>query len=245
MPGRYWGTPGGRERVAARRVCLVARRLRACLQLVARQHAAVPAGLQPACHPARWQRRPAADVWRPVLRGARHPRLGQAAGRPHHQPLGHLEDSRRRIAGREQRSRDSRDATDRSGAGAVSQPRRTGGCLRVGYGRAHESLDHSNRRFRYTPHHVRERCVRRCWPAGLVAAWRSDRLRPIARRHGGAVGHPARWPGTAARRTWMGAGLVRRRSLALLLAARDRTWRDRADSDRRRSSGDVAGRHRP
>ena len=37
------------------------------------------------------------------------------------QPLGHLEDSRRRNAGREHRSRDSRDAADRSGAGAVSQ----------------------------------------------------------------------------------------------------------------------------
>ena len=40
------------------------------------------------------------------------------------------------------------------------------------------------------------------------------------RRPGGDVGHSSRWQGAAAGRAWMGAGLVGRRPLALLLAAR-------------------------
>ena len=105
----------------------------------------------------RWQRRPAVDVRRPVLRRARHSRdraswspAGSASrsdiwkfpvtGTPAENTRGGVRDH----------------AADRSGAGALSQSRRSRGRLRVRYRRLHEPLDCANRRFRHSSDHVRD-----------------------------------------------------------------------------------------
>ncbi len=90
---------------------------------------------------ARRQRRSTAHVRRSVLRRARRARVGQAGRRPGHQPVRHLEDPVSGNAGGEHQRRRSRDETDRTGSGAVSQPRRSRGGVRIGHGWAHQPLD--------------------------------------------------------------------------------------------------------
>ena len=92
-------------------------------QLVAREHDVVSARLQSSSRASRRQRRSTTDIRRSLIRRTRCPCLRQADRRADHQPLRHLEIPDRWLAAREHDERCSDNPPDRSGSGAVAEPR--------------------------------------------------------------------------------------------------------------------------